>query len=800
MDKRSLLFAVVLSAAFFGVHAWFDSQRSKDTKIAAVRAEQEAVKRQTERENEVASRTATLDQLPITSLYADAKGEQKIATGVSLGNLFLTLAWDTELPPKAFVASNDLFLPVDLATDATNLQDPVFYKRPGAKKTQIPAIPLDCPSDLQLVTIGEEPKIVLGEQRGKSFSLPFHYLEESAIALMKDGTEFLPVGVYDPEEKKVRALNDFKKLNTLVQQTAPAPASFTKNGEEFYVLENDYQQLVFSTRGGAIAEINLPLRSESNQESIIKEIDIDRQILAKSPQNAHFPLRPYYSISENGKSLHQEGSLGGYYPLLRRPIFGADGVQKTSFSPEYYAFNIVGDEPEIATTNYRVVRFEPNLIQFEAKTSQRRIVKTFSISKEKNGPYCLQLDVQIDGDARNLWLTSGVPDVELVGGSYTPLLRFQVTKGAVSDVDTIDLPKKEIIQGTDIEPNWISNCNGFLGIIADPLTKLGNGYKAAQIEGTILPTRLSLVDPGYQLYPAANYPGYATYLPLKSGMNLPFRIFAGPFDDTLLKQLDALYDDPLTHYNPDYAAAQSIQGWFSFISEPFAKFLFLLMNLFHTITRSWAVSIILLTIALRAMMYPLNAWSIRSSIKMQEIAPKVKLVQEKYKKDPRKAQMETMALYKESGANPLTGCLPMLLQMPFLIGMFYLLKSSFPLRGAVFIPGWIDDLAAPDILFSWGQPIWFIGNELHLLPILMGLSMYLQQKMTSQIPKDVTQLSDAQKQQKMMGNIMSILFMVMFYTFPSGLNLYFMFSTLLGILQQWWMTKKMKKGPTILKS
>ena len=167
------------------------------------------------------------------------------------------------------------------------------------------------------------------------------------------------------------------------------------------------------------------------------------------------------------------------------------------------------------------------------------------------------------------------------------------------------------------------------------------------------------------------------------------------------------------------------------------------------------------------MMYPLNAWSIRSAAKMQEIAPKVKALQERYKKDPRKSQLEVMNLYRESKVNPFTGCLPSLLQIPFLIGMFYLLKSSFPLRGAPFIPGWIDDLAAPDVLFSWGQPFWLIGNEFHLLPILMGVTMYVQQRHTAKIPKDSSKLSEAQKQQKMMRNMRSILFTVMFYSFPS---------------------------------
>ena len=110
--------------------------------------------------------------------------------------------------------------------------------------------------------------------------------------------------------------------------------------------------------------------------------------------------------------------------------------------------------------------------------------------------------------------------------------------------------------------------------------------------------------------------------------------------------------------------------------------------MFYAVTRSWGFSIILLTIALRLMMYPLNNWSIRSSAKMQEIAPKIKAVQERYKKIRKKGQLEVMNLYRQEGINPFSGCFPILLQMPFLIGMFYLLKSTFPLRGAAFIPGW----------------------------------------------------------------------------------------------------------------
>ncbi|HEX2583088.1 MAG TPA: membrane protein insertase YidC, partial [Chlamydiales bacterium] len=578
---------------------------------------------------------------------------------------------------------------------------------------------------------------------------------------------------------------DYDRLQELVLQASTSLSPPTDTSESFYVLENSLQQLVFSTRGASLAEINLPLQANRESKSLVKEIDIDRKILAESPQNARFPLHPYFTP----EGLQTEGSAGGYYPLLRRAILKPDGAEKSGVSPSYYALNILSDQEEIANLNFKVTDFNAQRIQFEASSNGRRIVKTYTL--DEKGPYCFTLEISIDGDASGLWLSSGVPDVELVGGSYSPQLKYQVKVKGGADVQEMKMPKETPFIDSSINPYWVSNCNGFLGLILDPLTPIGAGYQTMKVDGRDLPTRLTLIDPAYQLYPAANYPGYATLLPLASG-KMNFRIFAGPYDETLLKDLDGLYEDPMTHYNPEYTLAISIQGWFSFISQPFSKFLFLLMRLFFTITHSWAASIILLTIALRAMMYPLNNWSIRSTLKMQEIAPRVKAVQDKYKKDPRKAQMEVMHLYKEAGVNPFSGCLPMLLQMPFLIGMFYMLKSSFPLRGAPFILGWIDDLAAPDVVFSWGQHFWIIGNEFHLLPILTGLVMFIQGKITQKLPKDPAQLTDAQKQQKMMGTMMAILFTVMFYNFPSGLNIYFMFSTILGILQQQFLTKKFK--------
>jgi YidC/Oxa1 family membrane protein insertase len=180
---------------------------------------------------------------------------------------------------------------------------------------------------------------------------------------------------------------------------------------------------------------------------------------------------------------------------------------------------------------------------------------------------------------------------------------------------------------------------------------------------------------------------------------------------------------------------------------------------------------------------------------MQQISPEVAAIQARNKKDPKKAQIEIMNLYREKKVNPASGCLPLLIQMPFLIGMFDLLKSSFALRGAPFIPGWIDDLTAPDVLFRWHQPVFFIGTEFHLLPILLGIVMFFQQRLTSTAPIDPALMTDQQRQQRTMGTMMTVVFSVMFYNFPSGLNIYWLSSMLLGIGQQWYTTKQMQKTP-----
>lgn len=552
----------------------------------------------------------------------------------------------------------------------------------------------------------------------------------------------------------------------VTQTVEPALTQKVKDREERYVIENQYQQLVISNLGGALAEINLPLHSKDNPDSVVRKIQFDKILQNDYPNDDRFPLTSYQTY----QGTFQQGEVGGYYPLLRRQV-----------DPRFYALSTSEEVPV-----YSLKRLEKNLIVMEGKTDQARITKTYQLpSDPSSAPYSFDVTIQIDGSGQGLFLSSGVPEVEIVSGSSTQSLKYRMTRNQKGVVEQLSLPKAAT-SVSSIHPDWIADSNGFFAVILDPQTEMSPGFTAERISGDEVPTRLSIIDAPHSPYLATQYPGYEMRLPFrKNSGTYHLRVFAGPLAKNILEKNDATYGG-------DYVATQTFHGWFSFISEPFAKFLFFLMRIFHKVIPSWGFVIILLTIALRLMMYPLNAWSIRSTIKMQKLAPKLSSLQEKYKKDPKKAQMEIMGMYREHGVNPLGGCFPLLIQMPFLIGMFDLLKSTFELRGAPFIPGWIDNLAAPDVVFSWHTPLWLIGNSFHLLPFLLGGVMFWQQRITAGKAKDPKLMTDQQRQQKTMGNIMTVVFTVLFYNFPSGLNIYWLSSMLLGILQQWWMTKKMR--------
>ncbi len=813
MDKRTILFILAFGLAMFGINLYFQKQNME--KRQEWQEQQNAIKETKEQKNsaDIVRRTAKEESLPLVRLYSDREQTNYLIGAVADGGNILALSWTKELPAIIYSGKESQEYKLIYRNHKNVFGAPVIYQKTSGTSTplEIVTLPSFGKYDIQLVSFHEGDLshpfgITLGTVTDGHFAVMRDHLVETgeektnrykyiAAALFKTDHGYLPIGLYDAKKQSLTQLQDTNEIYPFLKISELEQKPSTNKGEEkLYVLENEYQQLVFSNVGGALSEINLPFRNESNQKSVVREIEFDRDMVQNHPYNAHFPGKPYYTASNNkdGKpKLQQQGKLGGYYPLLRRNLIEKAPRKSIFIKPSYYACNIVSEYPELAEMVYEVKKFDNSSITFESSQGHRRITKTYSFEESKDAPYCINLEINIEGDSRGLWITSGIPEVEWISGGPAPALKYRITRNQQAEVEKIDFPT-DAVTVTSIYPDWICNSNGFLGMIQDPLKETDPGYRVQHVSGLLAPSRLIEIGEDYDRFKPADLPGYMTLLPLKStGGAMQFRFFAGPFDSNILNQIDELYSDPSIKYNPDYIACQTMHGWFTFISEPFAKFLAIIMNFFHYLSGSWALSIVLLTVVLRILLYPLNAWSTKSMIKMQQIAPDIATIQEKYKKEPKKAQLEIMSLYRERGINPASGCLPLLIQMPFLIGMFDLLKSSFALRGAPFIPGWINDLTAPDVLFKWSQPIFFIGNEFHLLPFFLGAVMFVQQRFMSTAPKDPSLMTDQQRQQKAMSSIMTVVFTLMFYNFPSGLNIYWLSSMLLGMLQQWYMQKFM---------
>ena len=253
---------------------------------------------------------------------------------------------------------------------------------------------------------------------------------------------------------------------------------------------------------------------------------------------------------------------------------------------------------------------------------------------------------------------------------------------------------------------------------------------------------------------------------------LAFRLLVAPKDLDVLRGIKPALDGLV-----DF-------GWFSFVAKP----LFLgLRYIYDNWVHNYGWAIVILTIFINMAMFPLKLKTIRSAQEMQRIAPLVKSIQDKYKQykfnDPRKQKMnqEVMKIYQEHGINPLGGCLPMVIQLPFLYGFYNVLTSAIEMRHAPWI-GWIKDLSAPDKFHMFGFP-------LPILPTVMIITMFIMQKMTPMATADPAQ-------QRMM-MIMPLVFGIMFYNFASGLVLFWLTGNLVGIAQQAFINKLMPRAEPI---
>lgn len=239
----------------------------------------------------------------------------------------------------------------------------------------------------------------------------------------------------------------------------------------------------------------------------------------------------------------------------------------------------------------------------------------------------------------------------------------------------------------------------------------------------------------------------------KSELDVKADLFAGP---KLIKALDKVAPD--LDLTVDY-------GWTTFLSKP----LFNVLSWIHGVVGNWGWSIILLTIIIKAVFYKLSETSYKSMANMRKLQPKMAALKQRYGDDKQKLQQATMEMYKKEKINPLGGCLPIVIQIPVFIGLYYMLLESVELRQAPWI-FWIQDLSVKDPYF--------------VLPIIMGITMLAQQKLN---PTPV----DPMQAKVMM--VLPIVFTALFLFFPSGLVLYYVVNNALSIAQQWYITRVVLK-------
>ncbi len=343
-----------------------------------------------------------------------------------------------------------------------------------------------------------------------------------------------------------------------------------------------------------------------------------------------------------------------------------------------------------------------------------------------------------------------------------------------------------VLHAGDIETELVGGFGtpGFLGSLSGspPETEIvfpgevdWAGFQTTYFIGAILPdqpaeasARFVAIDPG-KLAVAEVAFRPVTLTPGQSATR-EFRGYVGP------KEIDRL-----TAIGSGLARSVDL-GW-SWIA-PMTRFFGWMLRALYSVIPNYGIAIIILTLLVKLVTAPLVTKQMRSMEGMRGLQPKIKELQAKHADDKQQQSAAMMSLYKKEGVNPLGGCLPMVLQLPVMIGLFYALRGSIELREAPFF-GWITDLSAPETLFT----IPGLGIPIRVLPLVMGATMVLQQRMTPQPTMDAAQA-------RMMTTMMPIVMTVVFYQFASGLVLYWMLSNVLAIAHQLWIRRSLSSGPS----
>ncbi|WP_347329856.1 membrane protein insertase YidC [Marinimicrobium locisalis] len=369
----------------------------------------------------------------------------------------------------------------------------------------------------------------------------------------------------------------------------------------------------------------------------------------------------------------------------------------------------------------------------------------------RRGDYQVQLDYLIDNQSAQPWEANLYGQIkrdssaagEGPGGLFAikPFLGAAITTNdeKYKKLDFSDLREQPF--KTQNEGGWVAMVQHYFTSAWIPNPEQTHHYHLRQL-GSRDMFLLGFTSPATQVAPG------------EQG-TLSARFYTGPKDTSRLEEIS-----PYLDLTVDY-------GWLWWLAKP----LFSVLDWLHTYLNNWGLAIIALTIIIKAAFFKLSATSYRSMAKMRKLSPKMAELKERYGDDRQKMSQELMKLYKKEKVNPLGGCLPILIQMPVFLSLYWVIMESVELRHAPFF-FWIQDLSVKD--------------PFYVLPLLMGLTMFIQFKLNP-TPPDPTQAKIMQ--------FMPIIFTFLFLFFPAGLVLYWVTNNTLSILQQYYITRQIEREP-----
>ncbi|WP_273777865.1 MULTISPECIES: membrane protein insertase YidC [unclassified Acinetobacter] len=516
-----------------------------------------------------------------------------------------------------------------------------------------------------------------------------------------------------PNGQTASATSDVPQANVAVQQATGSTAPVS---QQLISVQTDLYHLWINPKGGDIVRIELLNHDKdknSNQPFVMLESDAKRTYVAQSGliglngPDSNRAGRPLYVVEKTQYSLADAKNKTLTVPMVYKTADGVEIIKTFSFKQ--------GEYPIVVS--HKVIN----------RSAQNWQGQMFGQIKRDNS--------EDPGKSSQGIFTLGT----FLGGAWgTPDEQYNKLKFANFTDEKLNVEAKNA---------WIAVVQHYFVSAWIP----GN-LKLTQAEGQPYTAKLESRQSADHMN-IISFSSPTVNVPAGTVAELDATFYSGPKIQSELKDLAAGLNQTV-----DY-------GWL----WPIAKLLFIGLQFFHNIIGNWGWSIILLTVVVKLILWPLSSKSYRSMAKMRVIAPEMQRMKEEFGEDRMRFSQEMMALYKREQVNPLSGCLPLLMQMPIFLALYWVLMESVELRHAPWL-GWIQDLSAMDP--------WFI------LPLIMGVTMYVQQMLNPQ-PADPMQAK--------VFKLMPIVFTVFLLFFPAGLVLYWIVNNLLTITQQWFIKQSVEK-------